>query len=94
MVKPELEEYLINLGFVKEGVSSFTKEYNVFDETTIDVKDTLTNEANRLVIEYKFKNKLVFVIYHNKNKKIKRYKGKLSSMKVNEQGNLIGLQSL
>lgn len=88
MLKQELVDYLLNLGFTKEQENSYTKIYDIFTEV-----DEGAEQANKVKIEYKIQSKIVYVIYHIRNTKSKRYKGKLAQLRVNNEGNLVGLKT-
>lgn len=88
MLKHELVDYLLNLGFTKEQENSYTKIYDMFTEV-----EEGAEQANKVKIEYKIQSKIVYVIYHIRNTKSKRYKGKLAQLRVNNEGNLVGLKT-
>lgn len=88
MLKQELVDYLLNLGFTKEQENSYTKIYDIFTEV-----EEGAEQANKVKIEYKIQSKIVYVIYHIRNTKSKRYKGKLAQLRVNDEGNLVGLKT-
>ena len=88
MLKQELVDYLLNLGFTKEQENSYTKIYDIFTEV-----EEGAEQANKVKIEYKIQSKIVYVIYHIRNTKSKRYKGKLAQLRVNNEGNLVGLKT-
>lgn len=88
MLKQELVDYLLNLGFTKEHENSYTKVYDMFTEV-----EEGAEQANKVKIEYRIQSQIVYVIYHIRNKKSKRYKGKLTQLRVNNEGNLVGLKT-
>lgn len=88
MLKQELVDYLLNLGFIKEQENSYTKVYDMFTEV-----EEGAEQANIVKIEYKIQSKIVYVIYYIRNTKSKRYKGKLAQLRVNNEGNLVGLKT-
>ena len=68
MLKQELVDYLLNLGFTKEQENSYTKIYDMFTKV-----EEGAEQANKVKIEYKIQSKIVYVIYHIRNTKSKRY---------------------
>lgn len=88
MLKQELVDYLLNLGFTKENENTYTKVYDMFTEV-----EEGAEQANKVKIEYKFKSQYVYMLYHIRNTKSKRYKGKLTQLRVNNEGNLVGFKT-